>query len=212
MKRFSSATTLDRSLEITRKRDIETSITNLQDDQYDERYARDKRKSHHKNLLERCYEYKKKHFFAIIFAIDTKICHYKDMKKILVTLLALFVTLSWITCFPVMAFTNDISKEGFTVDVDKFFPSWSTTANDSSDQGAQNITTLITNLIPLLTTMMAVGATLMVIWWGFHMVLWGASTEQTEKWKGIMKDALIGLVLWLLAYVIIAFLWNILDI
>jgi hypothetical protein len=38
------------------------------------------------------------------------------------------------------------------------------------------------------------------------MVLGGASTEHTEAGKGIMKDAIIGLVIGLLAYVIIAFI------
>lgn len=111
-------------------------------------------------------------------------------------------------------FTKDISKENFVVDIDEFFPSFGSTdkIENASDAGIDNIPDLIVSIIPMLTTMMAVGATLMVIWWGFHMVLWGASTEQTEKGKGIMKDAIIGLVLWLLAYVIIAFLWNIFDI
>lgn len=109
-------------------------------------------------------------------------------------------------------FTSDISKESFTVKVNDWFPSMSSKADSASNKGIENIPALIESIIPLLTTMMAIGATLMVIWWGFHMVLWGASPDQTEKWKGIMKDALIGLVLGLLAYVIIAFLWNILSI
>jgi zona occludens toxin (predicted ATPase) len=59
---------------------------------------------------------------------------------------------------------------------------------------------------------MAVWAVLMVILWGFQMVLGWANSEQTEKGKGIIKDALMGLLFGLLAYVIITTLWNILDI
>jgi hypothetical protein len=35
------------------------------------------------------------------------------------------------------------------------------------------------------------------------MVMGGADSEQTEKGKGIIKDALIGILIGLLAYVII---------
>jgi len=38
-------------------------------------------------------------------------------------------------------------------------------------------------MIPLLTTLMALGAVTMVLLGGFHMVLGGASAEQTEKGK-----------------------------
>lgn len=43
----------------------------------------------------------------------------------------------------------------------------------------------------------------MVIFGGFQMVLGGANSEQTEKGKSIIKDALMGLLFGLLAYVII---------
>ncbi len=58
-------------------------------------------------------------------------------------------------------------------------------------------------MIPLLTTLMAVGAVLMVILGGLQMVLGGANSEQTEKGKSVIKDALMGLLFGLLAYVII---------
>ena len=113
-----------------------------------------------------------------------------------------------------MAFTADISKETYMVDINTFFPSFGTTdkIKNSSGDGINNIKGLIISMIPMITTMMAIGATLMIVWWGFNMVLGGASTEQTESWKSIMKDAIIGLVVWLLAYVIIAFIWNIFNI
>lgn len=57
--------------------------------------------------------------------------------------------------------------------------------------------------IPFLTTLGAIGATLMLVLGGFYMVTGGASSEQTEKGKSVIKDALIGLTIGLVAYVII---------
>lgn len=82
----------------------------------------------------------------------------------------------------------------------------------TTDNGIENISDYIIAMIPLVTTLMAIGATVMVVLGGFHMVLGWASSEQTEKWKGILKDAIIGLLMGLLAYVIIMTLWNILGV
>lgn len=95
------------------------------------------------------------------------------------------------------------------LDVDSLFP---TPSEIETDNWVDNLTDFVVNIVPLITTLMAIGATLMVILGGFHMVIGGADTEQTEKWKWILKDALMGLVLGLLAYVIITALWNILGI
>jgi len=43
----------------------------------------------------------------------------------------------------------------------------------------------------------------MVILGGFYMVTGGANSEQTEKGKSILKDAIFGMIVGLLAYVII---------
>lgn len=43
----------------------------------------------------------------------------------------------------------------------------------------------------------------MLVLGGFYMVTGGASSEQTEKGKSVIKDALIGLTIGLVAYVII---------
>lgn len=105
--------------------------------------------------------------------------------------------------------SGEIDTPNYMFDVGKIFPS---PREMPGDQGIDNVIEYIIAMIPLLTTLMAVGAVLMVILWGFQMVLWGAKTEQTEKGKSIMKDALMGLLFGLLAYVIITTLWNILDI
>lgn len=81
-----------------------------------------------------------------------------------------------------------------------------------TDKGVDNVIGYAVGMVPLLTTLMAIGATLMVVLGGFYMVLGGASSEQTEKWKWIIKDALVGVLIGLLAYVIIVTLWNLLDI
>lgn len=103
----------------------------------------------------------------------------------------------------VHAFTQDIGSPSYTFDVESIFPAPQRVAGN---RGIDNVIEYIVSLIPLLTTLMAVGAVLMVVFGGFRMVLGGASTEQTEKGKGIIKDALIGLLFGLLAYVIITIL------
>jgi|GEM_PF-1255038 len=64
----------------------------------------------------------------------------------------------------------------------------------STDNGIVNVKDYIIAMIPLLTTLMAIGAVTMLLLGGFHMVLGGASADQTEKGKGIIKDALMGLL------------------
>lgn len=120
---------------------------------------------------------------------------YGDMKRLLCILLG-YISISGIT----EAFTGNISKTSYTFDVDEIFP---TPRRLPGGKGIDNVVDYIVSMIPLLTTLMAVGAVLMVIWGGFHMVLGGANTEQTEKGKSIIKDALIGILFGLLAYVII---------
>lgn len=106
-------------------------------------------------------------------------------------------------------FTWDIDKTLFTFEVDEIFPA---PRDIPAEKGIDNVIDYVIAMIPLLTTLMAVGAVLMVIYGGFHMVLGWAHTEQTEKGKSIIKDALYGLLFGLLAYVVITTLWNILDI
>lgn len=81
-----------------------------------------------------------------------------------------------------------------------------------SDKGIDNISDYVVGMIPTMTTLIALGATIMVILWGFYMVVGWANSEQTEKWKTILKDAIFGMVVGLLAYVIIVTLWNVLNI
>lgn len=95
---------------------------------------------------------------------------------------------------------GDLGKTSYTFDVDTIFP---TPKDTPSDNGIDNVIDYIISMIPLLTTLMAIGAVLMVVFGGFQMVLGGASSEQTEKGKSIVKDALMGLLFGLLAYVII---------
>lgn len=95
---------------------------------------------------------------------------------------------------------GDLGDPGYTFDVDTIFPS---PKDAPSDNGIDNVIDYIVSMIPLLTTMMAIGAVLMVVFGGFQMVLGGANSEQTEKGKSIVKDALMGLLFGLLAYVII---------
>jgi hypothetical protein len=109
----------------------------------------------------------------------------------------------------VFAFTGELGKTDYKFPMEDIFP---TPRNIKTDQGIDNIREYIVAMIPFLTTLMAVWAVLMVIFWGFNMVMGGADSEQTEKGKGIIKDALIGILVGLLAYVIITTLWNILDI
>lgn len=108
-----------------------------------------------------------------------------------------------------LAFTQNIDSPSYTFDVESIFPA---PQRVQGGRGIDNVIEYIVSMIPLLTTLMAIGAVLMVILGGFHMVLGWANTEQTEKGKGIIKDALLGLLFGLLAYVIITTLWNILDI
>ncbi len=98
------------------------------------------------------------------------------------------------------------------LDTTNFFGEEIVNEDITSDEWIENFTDLIIYLIPLITTVMAIGAVAMVVLGGFRMVLWGASSEQTEKGKWIVKDALVWLLLGLLGYVIIVTLWNILDI
>ncbi|MFA6080481.1 MAG: TrbC/VirB2 family protein [Candidatus Gracilibacteria bacterium] len=100
-------------------------------------------------------------------------------------------------------FTGGIAEKTFTISVNTFFPWMSDRAEKSSDRGIMNVGDFIVSLIPMITTMMAVGATLMVIWGGYQMVFGGANPSQTEAGKSIIKDALLGLLMGLLAYVII---------
>jgi hypothetical protein len=88
------------------------------------------------------------------------------MKQIFTTLIALIVIAIWMAPLSTMAFTADISKESFTIQISEFFPSLGTTdkIKNSSGAGINNIKDLIISMIPMLTTMMAVGATLMVVW------------------------------------------------
>ncbi|MBP6921237.1 hypothetical protein KBB89_01680 [Candidatus Gracilibacteria bacterium] len=121
----------------------------------------------------------------------------------------LFLILGYFTTFSASAFTQDIGKTSFTFNVGSIFPA---PQRVGGNRGIDNIIEYIVSMIPLLTTLMAVGAVLMVILGGFQMVLGGANSEQTEKGKGIIKDAIIGLLFGLLAYVIITTLGNILDV
>ncbi len=122
----------------------------------------------------------------------------------------LFILFSYLSLQSVVqAFTWDIGKTSYTFDVDSIFPS---PQKAPGDNGVDNVIDYIVAMIPLLTTLMAVWAVIMVIFGGFQMVIGGANSEQTEKGKSIIKDALMGLLFGLLAYVIITTLWNILDI
>lgn len=132
------------------------------------------------------------------------------MKKIIALIIPILTIIIWIVSVPSYAFTEDISKESFMVSVDNFFPSFGTTdkIKNSSGKWIDNIPELIKSLIPMVTTFMAVGATLMVIWGGYQMVFGWANPNQTEAGKGIIKDAMIGLMLGLLAYVIVLWTWG----
>lgn len=66
------------------------------------------------------------------------------------------------------------------LDVKSLFP---TPGRVTTDNGIDNISDLVVNMVPLLTTLMAIGATLMVILGGFTMVMGGSNSEQTEKGK-----------------------------
>jgi hypothetical protein len=122
----------------------------------------------------------------------------------------LFILFSYLSLQSVVqAFTGNIGNPKYTFDVDSIFPS---PQKVPGDNGVDNVIDYIVAMIPLLTTLMAVWAVIMVIFGGFQMVIGGANSEQTEKGKSIIKDALMGLLFGLLAYVIITTLWNILDI
>lgn len=138
------------------------------------------------------------------FAIPAKIWQYGLMKRIF---WIIFGCLS--SVWGVFWFTADIAEPTYTFDVDTIFPS---PQEIPSDNGIDNVIDYIVAMIPLITTLMAVWAVIMVIYGGFRMVIWGANTEDTEKGKGIIKDAAMGLLFGLLAYVIVTTLWNILDI
>jgi hypothetical protein len=102
----------------------------------------------------------------------------------------------------VMAFTGgNIGSVNYTLSPEEFFP----TPRDkvTTDNGIENVTDYLISFIPFLTTLIVIFATLMVILGGFYMVLGGASSEQTEKGKSVVKDALMGVAIGLLAYVII---------
>ncbi len=110
----------------------------------------------------------------------------------------------------IFAISNSLlGTTSYTMELSEIFP---TPSRLTTDNGIENISDYIIAMIPLVTTLMAIGATVMVVLGGFHMVLGWASSEQTEKWKGILKDAIIGLLMGLLAYVIIMTLWNILGV
>ncbi|MBP7823392.1 hypothetical protein KA050_03515 [Candidatus Gracilibacteria bacterium] len=110
----------------------------------------------------------------------------------------------------IFAISNSLlGTTSYTMELSEIFP---TPSRLTTDNGIENISDYIIAMIPLVTTLMAIGATVMVVLGGFHMVLGGASSEQTEKGKGILKDAIIGLLMGLLAYVIIMTLGNILGV
>lgn len=116
------------------------------------------------------------------------------MKRLLYIIFSYSSSLSLVHAF------GDLGSTGYTFDVDTIFP---TPKEAPSDNGIDNVIDYIVSMIPLLTTLMAIGAVLMVVFGGFQMVLGGANSEQTEKGKSIIKDALMGLLFGLLAYVII---------
>lgn len=126
------------------------------------------------------------------------------MKKYIFTLIGFLWSLPYVS-----AFTQGIGRYDYTLNVTQMFPSY---RQIPSDKGIDNISDYVVGMIPTMTTLIALGATIMVILWGFYMVVGGASSEQTEKWKSILKDAIFGMIAGLLAYVIIVTLWNILDV
>lgn len=97
--------------------------------------------------------------------------------------------------------TADIGSVRYTFDPMEIFPT--TRPQIPTDKGVDNIIDYLLGMVPVFTTFMAIAATLMIILGGFYMVMGGANSEQTEKGKGIIKDALVGIIVGLLAYVII---------
>ncbi len=121
-----------------------------------------------------------------------------------------FSLIGFLSIIPsVSAFTDSIGRSDYKLDVTTMFPSY---RKIPSDKGIDNISDYVVGMIPTMTTLIALWATIMVILGGFYMVTGGANSEQTEKGKSILKDAIFGMIVGLLAYVIIVTLWNILDI
>lgn len=129
----------------------------------------------------------------------------------IVTMKYFLFLIVWSSLFSslVSAFTENITETSYHFNPDEIFPSPRTIP---SAEGIGNVNTYVVGFIPFLTTLWAIGATLMLVLWGFYMVTGGASSEQTEKGKSVIKDALIGLTIGLVAYVIIITVWNLLDI
>lgn len=149
--------------------------------------------------------YQKVFFLQFFLHLDVYCGNIKDMKtKYLLWYLAYTLYCS------IFAISNSLlGTTSYRMELKDIFP---TPSRLTTDNGIENISDYIIAMIPLVTTLMAIGATVMVVLGGFHMVLGWASSEQTEKWKGILKDAIIGLLMGLLAYVIIMTLWNILGV
>ncbi len=112
-----------------------------------------------------------------------------------------FALIGFLSVSPyVSAFTQGIGRPDYMLNVTNMFPSY---RQIPADKGIDNISDYVIGMIPTMTTLIALGATLMVILGGFYMVVGGANSEQTEKGKSILKDAIFGMVVGLLAYVII---------
>jgi hypothetical protein len=76
-------------------------------------------------------------------------------KKVLFALILIFIPLSlW------AQMNGNLGNPSYMLEVDSLFPSESQTR---SDNGIDNVSDFVTDIVPLLTTMMAIGATLMVI-------------------------------------------------
>ena len=131
-----------------------------------------------------------------------------SMKKLFFTFFGFLLSVAYVSAEWSIT-TQGIGKSTYTLNVTKMFPSY---RKIPSDKGIDNISDYVIGMIPTMTTLIALWATIMVILGGFYMVTGGANSEQTEKWKSILKDAIFGMIIGLLAYVIIVTLWNILDI
>jgi len=92
----------------------------------------------------------------------------------------------------------------------EFFP---TAWDDGGEpaEGLENINNMVDMRTPVLVILIATFATVMIVIWATVLVAASGKQELAQKWKSIITTAILGLLIWLAAYVIVAVLANFID-
>jgi type IV secretory pathway VirB2 component (pilin) len=74
--------------------------------------------------------------------------------------------------------------------------------------GSKNWVELVTRILQILMTLAGVVAVVAIVIGGFQYMTSGGNEEQAEKGRGVLTNAVIGLILVIMAYTIITVVSN----